>query len=106
MENPFKVLELSEDGGGRLETETDGFPGMDLSASTRAVIEKRRAEMKLAAVPKKKNWYELDRYLAYRDLLFLAGFGLVIAGVAWWSGAGAMVLAGVGLMLAGWLMSR
>ena len=58
---------------------------------------------KAADVP---TWYDAERYLPYRDLLFVAGFATVVGAVAHWTPAGAVALAGAGLMFAGWLMSK
>lgn len=51
-------------------------------------------------------WYDLDRYSVYRDLLLLVGFILLVTGLGEYSVPAAVMLAGVGLMLAAYLMSR
>lgn len=51
-------------------------------------------------------WYDLDRYARFRDPATVVGFGLVVYGVSRWTVPGAEVLAGLGLMAVGYLMSR
>ena len=52
------------------------------------------------------EWYNLDRYSVYRDLLLLVGFILVVAGTALYSIRIATMLAGLGLMTAAYFMSK
>ena len=59
----------------------------------------------------KPRWYELDSLLPYHDLIVLAGFLMVVAGV-WLIGtwplshAAALIVAGGGVEKTGWMMAR
>jgi hypothetical protein len=56
--------------------------------------------------PKAGEWYDLERYSSYRDLLAVAGFVLIVAGLAQISGPAAIMLLGTGLIAAAYLMAR
>ena len=85
---------------------TEEYGDLDLSEATRKFIEQREAAAAPAQVQTKPRWFELDRFAAYRDLPLVVGFVSVIAGVAMWTVPGALVVAGVGLMVVSWMMSQ
>lgn len=51
-------------------------------------------------------WCDLGKLAPFRDLLLIAGFGLIVAGIALVNVPSALVAGGIGLILASWLMSR
>lgn len=51
------------------------------------------------------HWYELDLLLPYRDLILVLGFFCVVYGVRCWSGPGAWIVGGAGLIAASWRMA-
>ena len=100
--DPFKTLLLDGKGG-----EEPDPTVMELSPTTRRIIEERKAKLAAAQPKPKLRWYEfLEMLTPYRDVLLILGFGFVVAGVALWTVPGALVLSGIGLMAAGILMSR
>ena len=52
------------------------------------------------------RWYELDRFVPYRDLVFVLGFLIVAVGVGMLSIPVGLIAVGLGLILVSWLMSR
>ena len=97
--DPFKALELVE------TSPQVAVTANQTGKMIREAIAKARGKQRdeKSASP---AWYELERLIPYRDLLFVAGFALVVMGVSRWSAPGALITAGAGLMYAGWLMSR
>ena len=98
VKDPFKALELVETSP-QAATSSKATRQMITEAVAKA---RGQREEKLAG----SAWYELEGLIPYRDLLFVAGFALVVAGVALWSRPAALVVGGAGLMYLGWLMSK
>ena len=76
-----------------------GLPGPDDVATAVRAIRAGRGQ-------KHPSSFSLENLTPHRDAVFVAGFALVVAGVSMWSVPAALIVAGAGLMYAGYLMSK
>src|ERR1700721_1929921 len=54
--------------------------------------------------PSSVRWYELERYVPYRDQIAVLGFLVIVYGVSRLSVTGSVILFGAGLCFLGYLM--